>query len=362
MRRVTVILGLWLVLIVGAAVAGYRYESGRAASRGWTLYGYREILRKQLRETSRSRPGVVWLGDSTMLGLKRPSYPQLLQGVEPDVSASVLGFIGSDFFTYYSLVGELLATHRPAVLVTVAHLRLFRQPSQDPTGMSETRNDLFSMIPTAELPRALRLPFSARGVSMPRLLLIRLLRYQTIERFFYFLEGAHKLVAEAEVPWLGPNDIDRPGGGFRAIGIALKASDISVSPDHPTVRLMAATVRMAREAGVRVVVVGTPLPFEGMGDAVGYDPALYAARFAVLREAVEGAGGVFVDLHEALPRDGFVDPVGHFTVAGAGKLAERIRPVVADELRRYRWDTFVANHPKTTPAADAPAAAPPAGG
>jgi hypothetical protein len=113
--------------------------------------------------------------------------------------------------------------------------------------------------------------------------------------------------------------------------------------------MMEATVRLAHEAGVHVIVVGTPIPFEDMRETVGYDPALYAARFATLRAAVEDAGGVFLDLHEALPHDKFHDPVGHFTVAGAEELAERIRPVVARELRQFLWESYFANHPTTRP-------------
>src|SRR5690242_19533833 len=125
MRRVVVVVAVWLGLVAGVALCAYRFDDGAASGRGWALYGYREVLKKQIRGTAHARPGVVWLGDSTMLGLIRPSYPQMLQGVLPDVSARVLGFIGSDFFTYYPVVGALLAVHRPAVLVLVAHLRLF---------------------------------------------------------------------------------------------------------------------------------------------------------------------------------------------------------------------------------------------
>src|SRR5258705_7795916 len=108
MRRVAVIVATWLVLVVGVAVGSYRFESGAASSAGWSLYGYRELLKKQIRKTSRSLAGVVWLGDSTMLGLRLTSYPQMLQGVLPDVQSRVLGFIGSDYFTYYPIVGALL--------------------------------------------------------------------------------------------------------------------------------------------------------------------------------------------------------------------------------------------------------------
>ena len=349
MRRVAAIVAIWLAIVVGVGAGSYTLENGAAQSAGWSIYGYREILKKQIRKASRSRPGVVWLGDSTMLGLRRPSYPQMLGGVLPDVSSRVLGFIGSDFYTYYPIVGALLTVHRPGVLVMVAHLRLFRKPEEDLTGFSKNRNDLFSMIPTAELPRALGLPFAVRGVSIPRLLMTRLLRYEPIERFFYFLEGAHRVFTDTQVDWLGPNTFEYSASGIRALGFALNASNVAVSRRHPTVRMMEATVRLAREAGVHVVVVGTPIPFEDMRESVGYDSALYDARFAILRAAVEDAGGVFLDLHEALPRDKFVDPVGHFTVAGAEELAERIRPVVARELRQFLWESYLSNHPKSHP-------------
>jgi hypothetical protein len=96
--------------------------------------------------------------------------------------------------------------------------------------------------------------------------------------------------------------------------------------------MMEATVRLAREAGVRVVVVGSPIPFEGMSKTVGYDPDLYRGRFAMLAAVVEAAGGTFVDLHDALPAARFEDTFGHFDAEGGAMLAERLRPVVTREL------------------------------
>ena len=113
------------------------------------------------------------------------------------------------------------------------------------------------------------------------------------------------------------------------------------------VRMMDATIRVARKAGVHVIVVGTPIPYEDMRESVGYDPEVYATRFAVLRAAVKDAGGIFVDAHETLARDLFTDPVGHFDEAGATILAERIRPVIEQELARFRRETWLANHPVT---------------
>jgi hypothetical protein len=196
------------------------------------------------------------------------------------------------------------------------------------------------MIPAAELPRAIRLPLAARGVTLPRLFLARLLRYEGVEQAVYVLDGAQALVSEAEVGWLGPKKPPSPFAGFAMLLLGLGGSDVPVTPGHPAVRMMEATVRLAREAGVRVVVVGSPIPFEGMRGVVGYDPEIYRARFRMLQAVVERAGGTFVDLHEALPAKHFQDTVGHFDADGAAVLANLLRPVVTREVQsalRERW-------------------------
>jgi hypothetical protein len=344
-RRVAVIVVVWLSLLVAAGTAYVRSEGDAALALGSYRHFYRTVLQGQILELSHSRPGIVWLGDSTILALRATSYPQILQGVLPNVTSRVAGYIGSDFYTYYPFVTALLAVHRPAVLVMVAHLRLFASPSAS-HGLT-TRNDLVSLVPTAELPRTLCLPFDVRGMTIPRLLLARLLRYEWIERAVLLADGARARVSEAQVDWLGPDRPPDPTGSIRNVFLALAESDVPVTRHNPTVRMMEATVRVAREAGVRVIVVGTPIPFEDMREFRGYDAAVYDARFAVLRAAVEEAGGVFVDLHEALTRGQFTDPVGHFALPGATVLADRLRPIVARELGASLWDTFIANHAAT---------------
>ncbi|MGB5080114.1 MAG: hypothetical protein WBO23_05155, partial [Burkholderiales bacterium] len=64
----------------------------------------------------------------------------------------------------------------------------------------------------------------------------------------------------------------------------------------------------------------------------GYDPETYRERFATLRAAVEGPGGVFADLHDALPASMFEDNVGHFNPEGAARMADLLRPVVEREV------------------------------
>lgn len=329
-RRVVVIVAVWLAGLLAAAVAYVALEGDAAEARGRERYSYRDRLEEQLREVARTHPRVIWMGDSTILAFRSISYPQLVRGAVPGVRSAVVGVAGADFFTYYPLVAELLATSRPDVLVVVAHLRLFASPASPRETV--TRNDLASMIPPADLPSAVGLPFAIRGLTLPRLVLAQLLRDDRFERLLYVVDGARARVSEADVPWLGPNRSAPENNALRALFIALRGSDVPIGPDHPMVRMMAATVRLARRDGVRVVVVGTPIPFERMTGIVGYDPDLYRVRFALLGDAVEQAGGVFVDLHEALPAAMFEDAVGHFTPDGAALLAERLRPIVAREV------------------------------
>jgi hypothetical protein len=331
--RIAVIVTAWLGVVAVAAVAYWLVAGDAALLRGRQRYAYRESLKAQVEQIAATRPSVLWMGDSTILGLTTISYPQMVQGGLPGVSSTVIGFPGCDYFTYYPLVGDLLSRYRPAVLVIVAHLRFFRPPSTDPKALATTRNDLASMIPNGELGRAVWLPFETRGLTLPRLALARLLRWDAVETAVYVTDGARAQYGEADIPWLGPPKSTNSMTALRLLGVGLGGSNVAVTRHHPTVRMMEATVRLAHEAGVRVIVIGSPIPFEAMREsAIGYDPAVYAERFAVLGDAVRDAGGVFVDLHEALPQGMFRDEVGHFTADGAKVLAERLRPVVVSEL------------------------------
>lgn len=330
MRRASVIVGVCIATTAVAAGAFSCAFGTRAMARGRGLYDYRLGLERQLAAAAAVRPQVVWLGDSTVLGLRDVSYPQVIARRHPELRSTVIGALGADpYFEYFAMNG-VVALH-PAVIVLVAHLRLFDDPRRDPARMRTTRNDLASLLPTAELPKALGLPLAERGLTIPRLLLTRSLRFEEGERALYFLEGARALVADAA--WRGANEPPRRAPRLRLVTLALAASDVPVTRGHPAVRMLAASAARACEAGISVIVVATPIPFEAMRGSVGYEPALYAARFAAIGAAVEEEGAIFLDLHEALPAAAFVDPVGHFGADGAERLADLIEPVLYRELR-----------------------------
>jgi hypothetical protein len=181
------------------------------------------------------------------------------------------------------------------------------------------------------------LPWQFRGVSLARLGLLRLLRFPTVEKLALMTDGLQTLAQELDVwtrvvakPPVRPEvSLGVYLEGAAAFG---RAYDIPLSRGHPYVRMLGETVRMAARRGVRVLVVGSPIPWEAIKQQRGYDPAVYAARFAVLRDAVERNGGTFLDYHEALTSAGFRDNGGHYNEAGAAALAERLDGPVSAAL------------------------------
>jgi hypothetical protein len=321
-----------LAVAVGVAVAT-RWDA--AVKVGADLYDHRGYIERVLAAPTDGTSLVVWLGDSTVAAA---SYPQLLarewQERGDDRAARVLALPGLDFFDYYLAMGPVL-DRRPDLVVLVAHLRLFGKESG-----SRTVGDLASMIPARELPRAMTLPLYDRGITIPRLLVSRTLRFGAGERAAYFFEGLRSTFQHADF-WavLGPRapswDV---ATGLRAVGrfrpVVLSHYDVPVSPRLPIVRMVGATVDMAVRHGVPAVVIGSPIPVEALREQVGYDAAVYARRFAVLRQVVEAAGGTFLDLHEALGADEFADTGGHYNERGVRRLGALVEPVVLSTLRR----------------------------
>jgi hypothetical protein len=360
-RRVTIVVVVWLVTLVALARVYVAVMGDVAERRGVARYQYRANFEAQLAETMRTRPAVVWLGDSTIMAFNGPSYPQLIKGGVAGVSSVVAGFPGADAYAFYPFVAGLLEYHRPLVLVLVASLRLFSDPVTERPRTRTRHNDLWSMLPTSALPRAMQLPLETRGLTVPGLLTVRLLRIDHIEHAFFVQDGARALVSEAEVSWLGPNQ--HAGRTLQSNMLEqLRASEVPVTPSYPTVRMLGATVRLGREAGVRVIVVASPIPIETMDRSIGYDASAYQARFDTLRDAVVDAGGVFVDLHEALAYRFFED-AAHFNRGGADELAARLRPILIGQVTtafRERPEeaaraSALRSNPRPAPAA-APAA------
>ena len=194
------------------------------------------------------------------------------------------------------------------------------------------------MLPTRELPTALRLPLYERGLSPLDLGLARLLRFDLGERTLFFAEGLRGMMHGVAARFTSPS----PGGAEKtqqfvdAWMLAALADYVTpITPEEPVVRMMAATVRMATARGVPVVVIGSPVPWTALATHGWWDAQAFADRFTTLGAVVTESGGRFLDLHTALGPDGFSDTAGHFTPAGVERIAELVTPVVRDLLRQH---------------------------
>ncbi len=333
MRRVALIA---LTYLVGGAALGalvvLQWGDGAEAA-GRALYPHRSVLARLALAKDDPPPAVVWLGDSTMLG---DAYPDVLARTKlpaADQSLKVASW-GLDCWAFYQLLGPVMA-RRPRVVVLVANMRLLRMPSG-----TRGFNDLAALIPLDELPRTLALPFSFRGMTMPRLLLARAMAAPVGERVFFAAEGLRRQFQTAPF-WstLGPEERPRQSGDeatlrfFSGVGRIMDAYDAPIGRNSPLVRFCRAGVRFARARGAQVLVVVTPMPVRALTDAGRYDPARIDRRIAMLRREVESAGGQLLDLHDAVPTAQLTpDLTGHFTPEGHRHMAALVWPQVGLSL------------------------------
>lgn len=324
-----------IVLVFLAALGGaawvlvVRYGDV-ALARGHALYPHRALLERIDSAAADAPPAVVWLGDSTLMDIPGvPSLPLVIDRTHlwpANLSSLNLYAPGLDLFAYYGFMGRVLEL-RPRVVVLVANLRIFL-----PGGGARGFTDLAGLVPPAELPAALALPLGARGLSIPRLLLARLLARPWGESSFFFAEGVRRLFQDAAF-WSALGSDQPPRRWFGGLHTTLVSYNLPISKRHPLVRFAGAAVRMAEQRGVETLVVVTPVPYQWLTAAGGYDRRAFALRIDALRRAVEANGGTLIDRHRALPYHEFRDQSGHFTASGTEQVAAVVWPTLSALLR-----------------------------
>jgi hypothetical protein len=325
MRRVATIVCTFVVSIGVTAVAMRRAAAPSARQAGRAIYVHRVTVNERLRTASPGRAAVVWLADSTTMG--RAPFPPYVPMVEAATRGPtfVLEGPGMDFYAYWSLAGRVVAL-RPEVVVVIANLRNFGS-----AGGPQGFNDLTAEIDLADLPRTLALPFSIRGMTAPRLLLARTLRTDAGADAFLVYEGLRRLAQDSPA-WeiLGPTLPEPPDWRLVHFVHTLQAVQADYArPFGRSAPLLAyadATVARLRRAGIRVLVVVTPMPWDLPG--THYDAEHVLARIALLRDVVERHGARLVDLHHALDASAFRDQDCHFTADGAARMAGLVAPEV----------------------------------
>ncbi len=321
MRRVAVIVMGMLVGVVAitgvmAAVVRDPTDVGEAA------YSVRTSYYKRYRRRFPDRPLVAWFGDSTIYQKLDP-YPARLQrrvlgGLR--IESWNLSHPGFDQYVHYMLMARVL-DYDPAAVFIVANPRLLNTEGSG-VGLLQ----LSTMLPRSELSRALRLPWHARAITLPRLLLARALQFSPIESTTYFLEGVRAKFREflyRTTPDIEP---------FHSVGHTVKAFDIPLSANSPSVQMLAAAVSVAARRGVPCTVVVSPVPVGVLRRWGHYGPR-FRKRIDLIRTEVERAGGELLDLHNALVAEEFKDWAGHYIPAGAARIADLLAPDVERRVR-----------------------------
>jgi hypothetical protein len=104
-----------------------------------------------------------------------------------------------------------------------------------------------------------------------------------------------------------------------------------VSPQHPTLRILAAIVARFTRAHIPTLVYAAPINVEHMR-RLGLPVEEVDRSLQTIAQVVQQHGGEFVDLHAVLPDRAFRDPGDHFTFDGEPNGTFRLASRVAAAL------------------------------
>ncbi len=104
--------------------------------------------------------------------------------------------------------------------------------------------------------------------------------------------------------------------------------------DWSTWNILAYLEQLEREHGVEVIVVNWPVAHEPVDDCynVRYPAADFARYDDFLRDETAKRGLRYIDLHDMLPSDAFLDSL-HVSAEGHRQIAERLDTILAPEFR-----------------------------
>jgi hypothetical protein len=319
--------------------------------------------RKWRRSMQRDRvhDRVALIGDSVLLSDWANSVPvQVRHGLSLRaprlVNVQSLGWPGLGPIAEYCLADEIIAAG-PDLIVLEVNLRGFVAGPLGSAGYPE----LAGHIETGRLLEAATLPLSDGGITLDRLLFYRALVASGLEQSWIdVLDRQARLVHERDrlEEWIDAT-AGRKGRLERkvALGIVAYARSLvpgrnratrarlqknmwpafeGVSPDTARLRVLGATLRTFRKAGIPVLVWLAPANVEHFR-YLGLNVEGLAHSAAAVRQVVEGAGASFVDLHWLLPDEAFADSSDHVTmggpVDGAAILGDRLALEIMKAMR-----------------------------
>ncbi len=310
------------IVLVGWMVASRGHDAVRLGRAARPMLALTDA---QLHLGPSALPRVIFLGDSTLWSMPGfPAYPSLVAATLGDrMEVRSIFFPGFDF-THYHFLLEPILDAQPRWLVLVAHLRVLVPEETD-----WAYPELTAHLPFSELPRTVGFSLHDRGITVPTLLLSRLLRFPIVRDAFYFGAGLRAQLGREVGPWIVPEPSPRARNDAAFREEHFRRYDTSIYPHHPMLRVLEAILSRARQRDVSVLVLVSPVPVQRLQARGLYARQRYERRIDRLRVAAETHGAHLLDLHRAIAADGFRDELGHLTGTGARQVADR----VVSELR-----------------------------
>jgi len=361
-------------LAAGTLVAGsISWLKDARLGRPTLAFNYSRMMGKWLPALADAGAGsgrtIGFLGDSSII-----SYPdgrtvpdrvqQAIDAHEPRrgrIHVAPLAMSGAGPFDYYFLA-DRIAGARPDLVVIGLNLDHFSAAWKG----AYSRPQLAALIEPARLVEALSLPLHWTGLTTDRLLFYIGVVQAGGYDAFYWLTLRQAQVGRARTRferWMQGGGEDTPEQGFsdradehtlariftgpeirhyRRAGLLEHYQETlaGLEPDHPVVRVLAATVQRFRSDDVAVLVYLAPIEVSWLESQGVLDRDGLARTIAVVRQAIESSGGEFADLHDRLPADAFRDAPGHLVVPQEGEdgidgpllVAEALAPLVIRSL------------------------------
>jgi hypothetical protein len=276
----------------------------------------------------------------------------------PRVRVRTVAAPGQNAYEYYFLAESVVRAQPDQVLM------LFQLATLGEVWLQRFRRpEIAGWVPPGRLSEVLGLPLSPVGLTTDRLLLgvtvvgagggdawIRLQREQgrvdrarkDLDRWIASstgtlslgelerIAGVHFAATRHTEDWKRWNELGaRPH---------YETAFSGVSPDHPILQMLAATLRVYREAGIYTHLYVGPVNVEHFRQLGIYDDQGAEKTLAVLQGIATEHGAEFSDLHALLPDQGFRDASGHLAWEGdfdaQGEVIEVLAPLVAAQARR----------------------------
>ena len=302
-------------------------------------------------------PAIVYFGDSTVSEYEPdrtlPRLTQIaLRRVYDHEKSFVVSLAGAGSgIDQYAWFADRIAREQPDVVIWQLSFFQFTDRWTQKNGAPE----LVGYVDAGRLPEILALPYARLRLTLADILL-----HQAIVKSG--LHDAHRSLRKRQLRFahvrdvleeaLNPNRGRSPekraatlrGRGYQRRHIDPERRDRysrhgeivhfedtlpGLEQSDPRLGLLRSGIGALRARGTEVLVYLNPANLDNLRRVGVFDEAGIARTVAAVREAAESSGAHFLDLHDMLGDDEFVDPPGHFVVDDYDTVPRRIAAKVA---------------------------------